>query len=246
MNRIILAVTLASIMMGCSTAYRTGQTPDDVYFSPVREESGYVNAERNDGYRASEVPLEDRYLRMKTQRRSRWNTFDDDFAYWNNPYWNNRGYFDFYTPQGMIGFNNIYHHNPFMTGYGFYGNPFSPVFYGQPVIIVNNVRPSAPRANAPRTYNLNNYRPSITNVDPKFGTGTLRSTNQYYNPSGTPRGGYNPRSSGNSSGGNPVRTFSNSSNSSSSGSSNSSSSGSSSSGTKSSSAPVRSFPRGSN
>ncbi len=240
MNRIILAVSLASIMMGCSTAYRSGQTPDDVYFSPVREESEYVSAERNDGYRASEVPMEDRYLRMKSQRRSRWNTFDDDFEYWNNPHWNNRSYFDFYTSPGMFGANNMYYGNQFMFGNGVYGNPFSPVFYGQPVIIVNNVRPSAPRGNAPRTYNLSNYRPSTVTVDPKFGGGTLRSTNQFFNNSGAPRGGYNPRSGNGSSGSNPIRTFSNSSNS---GSSGGSSSGSSSGGSKSSSAPVRSFPR---
>lgn len=260
MNKIILAVLLSSIMMGCSTAYRSGQTPDDVYFSPVRDESGYVSTERNNEYRASEVPLEDRYLRMKSQRRSRWNTFDDDFAYWNNPYWNNRSYFDFHTPGSGFGFNrmhygfygnpfmmgNGFYGNPFMMGNGFFGSPFSSVFYGQPVVIMNNIRPAAPRANAPRTYNLSNYRPTMTNVDPKFGTGTLRSTNQYYNPSGTPRGGFNPRASGSSSGGNPVRTFSNSSNNSSSGSGGSSSSGSSSSGSRSNSAPVRSFPRGSN
>ena len=261
MNRIIIAVSLASIMMGCSTAYRSGQTPDDVYFSPVREESEYVSTERNDGYRASSVPLEDRYLRMKTQRRSRWNTFDDDFSYWNNPYWNNRSYFDFYTPSRTIGFSGMLYHNPymlggrssglfynnsFMLGNGFYVNPFSPVFYGQPVIIVNNIKPSAPRANAPRIFNLNNYRPKTSTVDPKFSTGTLRSTNQYYNTSGTPRGGYNPRQGGIGSGGNPIRTFIKSSNNSGSGSGGSSSSGSSSSGSKSNSAPVRSFPRGGN
>ena len=41
----ILAISVASIMMGCSTVYRSCQTPDDVYFSPVNEGSGYVNVE---------------------------------------------------------------------------------------------------------------------------------------------------------------------------------------------------------
>jgi hypothetical protein len=72
MKRIILVFSLASIMMGCSTAYRSGQTPDDVYFSPVREESGYVNVDDDRNYRESEVPLNDRYLRMKAMGGSRW------------------------------------------------------------------------------------------------------------------------------------------------------------------------------
>lgn len=244
MNRVILAVSLASIMMGCSTAYRSGQTPDDVYFSPVRGESEYVSTERNDEYSASAVPMEDRYLRMKSQSRSRWNTFDDDYAYWNNPYWNNRSYFDFYPSQGRISSNQLYFGSHYIVGNNYYGNPFSPVYYGQPVIFINAIKPAAPRANTARTYSLSNYKPSTNNINPKFGTGTLRSTNQIYNNSGTPRGGFNTKSG---SGSNPVRTFSNNSNSSSSSSSSGgSSSGSSSSGSKSNSAPVRSFPKGSN
>jgi hypothetical protein len=43
MNKIILAISLASIMMGCSTVYKTGQTIDDVYFSPARPGAEYVN-----------------------------------------------------------------------------------------------------------------------------------------------------------------------------------------------------------
>ena len=39
-----MAVLSAGILLvGCSTAYRSGQTPDDVYFSPARNNnSGYV------------------------------------------------------------------------------------------------------------------------------------------------------------------------------------------------------------
>ncbi|MEY4628736.1 MAG: hypothetical protein RLZZ595_1062, partial [Bacteroidota bacterium] len=45
MKRIILVLSLATTMVGCSTAYRSGQTPDDVYFSPVRENPGYVDVD---------------------------------------------------------------------------------------------------------------------------------------------------------------------------------------------------------
>ena len=79
MNKIILAISLASIMMGCSTVYKTGQTIDDVYFSPARPGAEYVNIEEKEEYRASEVPMTDRYMRMKAFGGSRWNSFDDDY-----------------------------------------------------------------------------------------------------------------------------------------------------------------------
>ncbi|MEN9371881.1 MAG: hypothetical protein RLZZ64_956, partial [Bacteroidota bacterium] len=156
MKRIILVFSLASIMMGCSTAYRSGQTPDDVYFSPVREESGYVNVDDDRSYRESNVPLNDRYLRMKAMGGSRWRSFDDDFAYWNNPYWNNSAYLDFYPSLrgGMgIGFSPFMG-NPFFGptyfGSGLYYNPFSPYYFGRPVVVFNNVKFTNPRANGPR------------------------------------------------------------------------------------------------
>ncbi len=252
MNRLILVVLFASIMMGCNTAYRSGQTPDDVYFSPSMNTGGYMVIEEENRYNADRVPMDDRYLRMKTFGSRRWSMFDDDFAYWNNPYWNNRSYFDFnrnpgfgFSGPGLSGFG--------YTGFGFqplgfspYGgafwrNPFSPVYYGQPLIVFNS-KPTVQRNNAPRVYNLNTYTPPKMGTDTKLGTRTYRSNgSQYYNTNGTPRGGYNPNSGRSSS--SPSRTFSNSSNSGSSGGSRST--GSSSSGS-SGTAPVRSFPRGGN
>jgi hypothetical protein len=237
MNRIILIVLLTSIMMGCNTAYRSGQTPDDVYFSPSMNSGGYVVVDDERGYNADRVPMNERYLRMKTFGSRRWNLFDDDYTYWNNPYWNNNVYFNSFP-----NFGYGYGFSPF--GNTLWRNPFSPVYYGQPVIVFNS-RPLVQRNNAPRVYNLNTYTPPKSVVDPKLGTRTYRSSgSQYYNTNGTPRGGYNSNSSGSS--GSPSRTFSNSSNSGSSGSSsNSSGAGKSSSGS-SGTAPVRSFPRGGN
>lgn len=263
MNRIIIVVVLASLLSGCSTAYRTGQTPDDVYFSPAMNRGEYLAMEEDGQYNTDRVPMTDRYLRMKTSGRSRWMMFDDDFAYWNNPYWNNRNYFDFYSPNTHFGFGNswmnwnrfpmgsgMFFGNNLMFGNPFGFNPFSPMYYGQPVVMINNFKPviSNPRGNAPRTYSLNNY--VSPRSDPKSGNVIIRGGSnggQYINSSGTPRGGYNPRNNDESYG-SPARTFSNSSSSGSSysnGTSGSSSSGSSSSGS-SGSAPVRTFPRGGN
>lgn len=238
MNRIMLVVLLASIVMGCNTAYRSGQTPDDVYFSPAINSGGYVVVEEEERYNNDRTPMDERYLRMKTFGSRRWNMFDDDFGYWNNPQWNNRSHFDMMYGVGpMNGFSAF--------GNTLWRNPFSPVFYGQPLIVFNTFQPLRPKNNAPRTYNLNTYTPPRMTVDSKLGNRSYRTTGgQYYNNNGSPRGGYNSNSSGGS--GSPNRTFSNSSNSGSSNrSSGSGSSGSSSSGS-SGTAPVRSFPRGGN
>jgi hypothetical protein len=50
MNRLMIVVLLTSFMMSCSTVYKSGQTPDDVYFSPAINKSSYVVLEENDEY----------------------------------------------------------------------------------------------------------------------------------------------------------------------------------------------------
>ncbi|MBM3443409.1 MAG: hypothetical protein FJX83_00260 [Bacteroidetes bacterium] len=256
MKRTLLVVLLGSMVMGCSTAYRSGQTPDDVYYSPTPSNSGYVNVDdydQREGYDASRTPLNERYLRMKTFGGSRWRAFDDDFAYWNNPYWNNSLYFDgFNRGWGWgtgIGFGSPFiggMFGPSYIGSSLFYSPFSPYFYGAPVVVINNPKFITPRSTGPRTYNLGNYNPpSQQNFNSKYGSGVYRSGGgQYYNNnSGSPRGGYNPRSSNSGYNGSPMRTFSNSN---SGGSSNYSNSSSGSSSGSSGSAPVRSFGRGGN
>jgi len=248
MNKIFITILSAVVFSSCSTAYKAGQTPDDVYFSPSLNRSEYVVMDEEDGYRAEDVPMDDRYLRMKSMRRNRWSAFDDDYMYWNDPRWNSLSYFNTfpsYGRMGMMGMNSFF--NPY------YMNPFSNMYYGQPFVIynINNYNPkmlySRPRSTGPRMANMNLPAPvRVSNYNPKMLELDTRSGRSYINSGGsTPRGGYNPVNTS-SMNGNPVRTFNSGSNldsrfssgSSSSGSSNGSSSGSS------GSAPVRSFPRG--
>src|SRR5690606_37424880 len=69
----IAAVTLAS----CSSSYKTGQTPDDVYYSPVREADSRVDQDR---YREREeyTRYDDRQLRMSAYDR-RWRTMNNSY-----------------------------------------------------------------------------------------------------------------------------------------------------------------------
>src|SRR5918993_3935201 len=78
----IVAIALSS----CSSVYRTAQTPDDVYYSPGREEAdAYVQMDRPKdragSYRTEEpgeyMSPDDRVLRMRVRNRGMWSAFDD-------------------------------------------------------------------------------------------------------------------------------------------------------------------------
>jgi len=47
-SKLLHLLGLIMVLCSCSSAYRMGQTPDDVYFSPARPTPGYVNADRPD------------------------------------------------------------------------------------------------------------------------------------------------------------------------------------------------------
>ena len=238
---LLLALTVAALS-SCTTAYKTGQTPDDVYYSPTRpqqnnDEDDYVQTDkeddrqyRNDSYEYSD----DAYLRMKVRNRYRWSDFEDPYYYsrrYNYSTYNCCCFGNPWTPSSY--WNN--HYNPYYQGYIII-NPKTSVAYS-----------------GPRTFNLNSYNTNaITNKNysnPKVRTsGSNNNINS--NTYTAPR---NSNSNKSSNSGNILRdVFKNSNdnnsssnggtktNSSSSGSS-SSSSGSSSSGSSGSSAPVRRF-----
>ena len=55
-SAILLLVLSAAILGSCTSAYKTGQTPDDVYFSPERQQDKYVTAkEDNNVYKARTI-----------------------------------------------------------------------------------------------------------------------------------------------------------------------------------------------
>ncbi len=256
-TRILLLVVSLAAFSSCSTLYKSGQTPDDVYYSPARSipnvnEDEYVRVEKaDDEYNSDYVNTNDRYLRMKSLNRNRWSSFDDDYYYWNDSRWNNQLYYS------NINLYNRWNWNPYFNTYSYWNNPFCPVYYGQPIVIVNP-KPinKNPIANGPRVYNLNtNNNNNNGSYNPK--RGWMNSNNSGNgspirvfgnNNSGSSNNGRNfnnsnnnsrSNSSGNS---NPVRTFEPRNNSSgSSGNSGSKSSGSS--GSSGGSAPVRTFPK---
>lgn len=153
------------LLTSCTTAYKSGQTPDDVYFSPARPHDEYVRTEKSqDRYSYDEQSDDDRYLRMKVRNRRTWSDLD---YYYSDPYafnYNNHNRFNSYgslyynTP-----WNNYYSWNYYYNPYNNYYNPYNNYYsynnynpYGSKVIIVNQ-RP--PVYNRPRNFNLNVYNP---------------------------------------------------------------------------------------
>jgi hypothetical protein len=237
---ILLLAVFAAAFTSCTTAYKTGQTPDDVYYSPSRPQDEYVRVDddREDEYRYDEEYYDDRYLRMRVRNRQRWSQLDDWYFY-------DRNY-------GYSYYNSLYWGNPW-TPYATWNNFYNPYC---PTIIVN---PGVKNTyNKPRTSNLNTYTNTQTaKNNPKLNQGRYINTNSN-SGSSRPRNVNTRSSSGNgSNSGNILRDIfgggdnnnssssgasKSSSNTNSSSSSSSSSSGSKSSGSSSGgSAPVRRF-----
>jgi hypothetical protein len=118
------------LLTSCSTAFKAGQTPDDVYYSPgravtnLREERAQQQQEEE--YQDYVSSLDDRYLRMKVANHARWSTIDN-FDYW----YDSRYDFGIYDRYNSYSFYNPYAYwNPgwsFRLGYGLgYGSPYYP------------------------------------------------------------------------------------------------------------------------
>ena len=228
---ILLLAISAALLTGCSTSYKTGQTPDDVYYSPSRpqQEDEYVQSEKKDEqqYRNDEY-YDDRYLRMKVRNRTRWTDLDDWY------------YYDKYSLSYNYYFGS--YHNPY-NSWNYYYNPYCCCHnnnsYGYP-------KTTGYTYSRPRVFNLGAYSPSPTKTysSSKYNGYTSGSNNNTYN---APRTSNNSSSNNNNSDAGKVlrdifKPSSSSSNNSSNGSSNNnSSSSSSSSGSSSTPAPVRKF-----
>lgn len=236
---LLLAVGIAGLT-SCATSYKTGQTPDDVYFSPapkyVEKEVVKEEENRQDNY----YDYRDRAARMKTTNYRRWNSLDDPY------YFDSYSYSPSYNYKYNYSYGYSYNYNPFaFNTSGYYGNhygyggycccynntgygytPIRPTYYGNNGYSYTPVKPqyTAPRGGGTTGYGSGNY--SNTNNNSKSGGGLGR----IFNGSSSSNSN-NSNSNSNSSSSTPVRTYEPSSSSSSSNSTPSSSSSSSGGGT---------------
>jgi len=176
----ILLLGLVAAFSSCSTAYRTGQTPDDVYYSPAQSQGTYVSNEseqdRNSyGYRNEEQEIrrgiQDRRYRSNVtlDLGFGYNPYDpyafNPYAFNYNPYaYNPYGYKGIYDPYGY----NPYAYNPYIYdpyaynpyGYNSYGSYYGS--YYPPVYIypgIGNVNTNT----GPRKVNLDAYNNTNSN-----------------------------------------------------------------------------------
>ncbi|MEO6071288.1 MAG: hypothetical protein ABIN57_06635 [Chitinophagaceae bacterium] len=237
MKSLLPILSLVIVFASCSTAYKTGQTPDDVYFSPQHQQDEYVRVDNNnDRSRYKAQDEDDRYLRMKVRNRQVWSDLDyyysDPFAY---RYYNSISPYYYSSPYSYSSPWSYY------NSWNYYYNPYS-----SKNIVVNQKNPSA---NVPRMTNLNVYNDVPGNSsDRQISPGKIRvfgNASNSNNSSSSSRnssnggdlrnvfGNSNNNSNSSSTNNAPVRTTTNSS------SNSNSSSGSNSSG--STNAPVRKF-----
>ncbi|MEO6230388.1 MAG: hypothetical protein ABIP10_09690 [Ferruginibacter sp.] len=159
-NKLLLLAILVTAFSSCTTLYKSGQTPDDVYYSPARPVgvTEVRNDRRNDDRRydnrdyATQYNYESAIIRMGIYD-PRWR-YLDDYSY--SPY--------------NYGFNHGYYYNPYYWPYPVY----SPVF----------LTPSNPKVTTPRMNNLGAYGSTtgFTNTTPTLNhSNTTIPTRRYNN-----------------------------------------------------------------
>ena len=224
----ILAIVL--FFTSCTTSYKSGQTPDDVYYSPQRPQDEYVRVEkdrdRDREYRYEDEGAyrDDRYLRMKVRNRRYTGMYEDYYSY--NPY-----YYHYYN-------SNLYYNSPWST-YSYWNYYYNP--YCSPCISCGTY-PVRTTVKSTRTFDLSVYNPN-QNSNTVKGINIKGSPTTSYGNNNTPASRNYGSGRSNTNYGNSNRNagdflrdvFSGSGNSSSSGSSKGSSSSSSSSSSGSSS-----------
>lgn len=102
-NKILLFIFSLIALFSCNTAYRSGQTPDDVYFSPVKYEGEEDKKEEKEDSTITQNS-EDRQIRMKTRDR-RWRELDVRYGY------------DYTYHPYYYGYNYGYYYNPYYCNY---------------------------------------------------------------------------------------------------------------------------------
>ena len=188
----------------CSTAYRSGQTPDDVYYSPAPQENTYVstvteNDKNSYSYRNQEETDIRRGINDPVYRNAITFSMGMGYGYnpyslypyntFNNPFYGYDGYG--YNPYGMKGMYDPYYNSIGYNNLNFYSSPFgyynsyplgfgySPYYggytpYYAPILFSSK---SVNTNTGPRRYNLNVYNPNnSSNNNSRGNVQPIRST----------------------------------------------------------------------
>ncbi len=177
---------LVAAFSSCSTAYRTGQTPDDVYYSPApAAQETYVTSNNQQDRNSYQSQNEEQEIRRGIQDpvyRSNlsldlgygygYNPYSyNPYSYSYNPYsFNSYGYKGIYDPYGYnnFGYNNYYGYNNYgYNNFGYSSSPYIGNYYGgyySPVYVypgIGNINTNT----GPRRVNLAAYNTSNNQVN---------------------------------------------------------------------------------
>ena len=159
---ILLAISLTALS-SCTTLYKSGQTPDDVYFSPARS---YEEARTED--------------RVERRNNNQYYSPQSNY-YYNDDVVIRMGIYD---PRWRYLDNNSYY-NPYMYGFntGYYYNPY---YYPYPVYGPIYTKPTNPKITTPRISNLGGYGTVRGyNNQPAGSNGRVAPARRYNNNNGT-------------------------------------------------------------
>ncbi len=137
---LLLAVVVA--FSSCSTAYRSGQTPDDVYYSPapaLDTQDTYVRSDNQQDRNSYYNRNEDQEIRRAIQDPRYRSNVTLDLGYGYSPYsygymgssfgFSNFGYNNYYAPYSPYSYNP-YGYKGLYDPYGYNSYGFSPYSYG--------------------------------------------------------------------------------------------------------------------
>ena len=208
-NNLVCLLCVITLFFSCSPAYKTSQTPDDVYYSPGKK---ILVQDRYDTYESSD----DYYLRMKAKDYNKWSDLDD-YSYWyDSRYYANNwsspytSYFSLSLGYGFGSYPYYSTYNPYWyNSWGSWYNPcYTVVYYKNPTVYYKPIRNNS-NLSGYNNRNYNNYNMPLQNDNHSraYNNSSMMNANgknTYYN------------SNQNNTNSNPVRTFNNSSSSSSS------------------------------
>jgi len=183
--KILLFIGITLSLFSCSNKYKITQTPDDVYYSPIRGVDEDVKHENTKNYASSE-----RREIVMSRYDSRWRDIDYDYNYSYDPY--------------HYGYTYGYYYNPYYYPYPVYNYGITPSNpKNSPPRTTNlgsytfqNVNASNPKTSGPvqfyvpgRQYNNSNLDNNIRNILTPGGSSSGSNGTRTYSPSGSSGGG---------------------------------------------------------
>lgn len=185
-HKILPLIAFTCFLFGCSNKYKITQTPDDVYYSPIRGIDEDIKKEKDNTYNSSE----NREIIMSRHDR-RWRDFDNDYNYNYDPY--------------HYGYTYGYYYNPYYYPYPVYNYSITPANPKNSTprttnlgsYSFHNVNTGNPKTSGPvkyyvpgRDYNNSNLGNSIRNlISPDNNSSSGHNNTRSYSPSSGSSGG---------------------------------------------------------